>query len=53
MHGGGIKLVRLSDGIIVNITKTAQTAGVLYCYVYVLMDAQLNIKDGRYLSAVY
>jgi hypothetical protein len=53
MHGSGIKLERLSDGMIVQITKTAQAAGTLYCYVYALMDAQLNIEDCRYLTSIY
>jgi hypothetical protein len=53
MHGGGITLARVSDGVIIQISKTAQTAGTLYCYVYALMDAQLNIQNGRYLSAIY
>jgi hypothetical protein len=53
MHGSGIKLERLADGMSVLITKTAQPAGVLNCYVYALMDAQLNIVDCRYQSSIY
>ena len=33
--------------------KKAETAGALNIYLYVLMDAQLNIEDGRFVSALY
>ena len=35
------------------ITKTAKAAGALNIFVYVIMDAQLNIEDGRYASTIY
>ena len=42
-----------SEGVTIQITKTAEAAGVLNIYLYVLMDAQLNIEDGRFVSALY
>jgi hypothetical protein len=45
-------LTWLSDGMVLQINKTAQTAGKLYCYIYLLMDAQVNTLDGRYKAAL-
>ena len=33
--------------------RKAETAGALNAYIYLIMDAQLKIKDGAYVSAVY
>jgi len=42
-----------SEGVTLQLDKNAQTAGPLNCYVYRLMDAQLNIGDGRLISSVF
>ena len=42
-----------SEGITLQLDKTAQPAAPLICYVYLLMDAQLNIGDGRLISAIF
>ena len=46
-------LANASEGVTIQITKTAETAGALNIYLYVLMDAQLNIKNSRFISALY
>ena len=38
----------------VQVEKKAETsAGALKAYIYLIMDAQLNIQSGTYASAVY
>jgi len=53
LHGTGRRIENASEGITIQITKTAETAGVLNIYLYVIMDAQLNIENGRFVSALY
>ena len=53
LHGSGRRVENASEGVTIQITKTAEAAGVLNIYLYVLMDAQLNIEDGRFISALY
>ena len=53
LHGSGRRIENASEGVTIQITKTAETAGALNIYLYVLMDAQLNIEDGRFVSALY
>ena len=33
--------------------KKEESAGALNAYIYLIMDAQLNIQNGAYVSAVY
>ena len=42
-----------SEGITIQIEKKAETAGNLNAYIYLIMDAQLNIQNGAYVSALY
>ena len=53
LHRTGRQIGNTSGGIAVQIEKKAETAGALNAYIYLIMDAQLNIKDGGYVSAVY
>ena len=41
------------EGITLQIEKKAETARSLNAYIYLIMDAQLNIKDGKFISALY
>ena len=52
-HGSGRRIENGSEGITIQLEKDAETAGTLNCYIYVVMDAQLNIKNGRFSSAPY
>ena len=42
-----------SEGITLQIEEKAESAGALNAYIYLIMDAQLNIQNGAYVSAVY
>ena len=46
LHSSGRCVENASEGVTIQITKMAEAAGVLNIYIYVLMDAQLNIEDG-------
>ena len=53
LHGTGRKIENASEGITLQIEKKAETAGALNAYIYLIMDAQLNIQSGAYVSAIY
>ena len=53
LHGTGRKIENASEGITLQIEKKAESAGPLNAYIYLIMDAQLNIQNGTYVSAVY
>ena len=53
LHGMGRKIKNASEGITLQIEKKAESAGALSAYIYLIMDAQLNIKNGAYVSALY
>ena len=53
LHGSGRRIENASEGITIQITKKAEATGALNIYLFVVMDAQLNIEDGRFVSAAY
>ena len=53
LHGMGRRIENASEGITLQIEKKEQSAGALNAYIYLIMDAQLNIQNGAYVSAVY
>ena len=53
LHGTGRQIGNTSGGINIQVEKTAESAGALKAYIYLIMDAQLNIQNGAYVSAVY
>ena len=53
LHGRGRQVENASEGVTIQITKKAETAGALNICLYVLMDAQLNIEEGHFVSALY
>ena len=53
LHASGRRIENASKGITIQITKKAEEAGALNIYLFVVMDAQLNIEDGRFVSAAY
>ena len=53
LHGTGRRIENGSEGITLQIEKKAESAGALNAYIYLIMDAQLNIQNGTYVSAVY
>ena len=53
LHRMGRRIENASEGITLQIEKKGESAGVLNAYIYLIMDAQLNIQNGAYVSAVY
>ena len=53
LHGTGRRIENASEGITLQIEKKEESAGTLNAYIYLIMDAQLNIQNGAYVSAVY
>ena len=53
LHGTGRCIENASEGIILQIEKKEESAEALNAYIYLIMDAQLNIQNGAYVSAVY
>ena len=53
LHGIGRHIENASEGITLQIEKKAESAGALNAYIYLIMDAQLNIQNGAYISTVY
>ena len=52
LHGTGRHIENASEGITF-FEKKAESAGALNAYIYLIMDAQLNIQNGIYVSVVY
>ena len=53
LHGTGRRIANASEGITLQIEKKEESTGALNAYVYLIMDEQLNIQNGTYVSAVY
>ena len=53
LHGTGRRIENASERITLQIEKKAESAGALNAYIYLIMDAQLNIQSGTYVSAIY
>ena len=53
LHGIGRRIENASEGITLQIEKKAELAGNLSAYIYLIMDAQLNIQNGAFVSAIY
>ena len=53
LHGSGRALLNTSEGIRLQITKKAESAGKLSCYLYIIQDAQINISDAQFLNVAY
>ena len=53
LHRTGRRIENASEGIALQIEKSAESSGPLNAYIYLIMDAQLNIQNGAYVSAIY
>ena len=49
----GRRIENASEGITLQTEKKEESAGALNAYIYLIMDAQLNIQNGAYVSAIY
>ena len=48
IHGSGRRVENASEGITIQLAKKAEAASELNCYIYIIMDAQLNSENGRF-----
>ena len=53
LHGMGRRIENTLEGITLQIEKKAESTGDLNAYIYLIMDAQLNIQNGAFVSAIY
>ena len=53
LHRMGRQIGNTLGRISIQFEKKAESAGALKAYIYLIMDAQLNIQNGTYVSAVY
>ena len=53
LHGTGRRTENASEGITLQTEKKEESAGAVNAYIYLIMDAQLNIQNGAYVSAIY
>ena len=53
LHQTCRRIENASEGITLQMEKKMEMAGALSAYIYLIMDAQLNIQSGAYVSAIY
>ena len=53
LHETSRRIENALEGITLQIEKKAETAGTLNAYIYLIMEAQLNIQNGAFVSALY
>ena len=53
LHEMSRRIENALEGITLQIEKKAEMARALNAYMYLIMDAQLNIQNGAYVSAMY
>ena len=53
LHRTGQKVGNTSGEITIQVKKKVESPGALKAYIYLIMDARLNIQSGAYVSAVY
>ena len=53
LHRMGRRIENASESITLQIEKKEESAGALNAYIYLIMDALLNIQNGTYVSVVY
>ena len=53
LHRSDRQLENISEGIQLQLTKKADSASKLSCYLYIFQDAQINISDAQFLNVVY
>ena len=53
LHGMDRRIENASEGITLQIEKKADSAGNLSAYIYLIMDAQLNIQNAAFVFALH
>ena len=53
LHGMGRRIENALEGIALQIKEEAESPGNLNAYIYLIMNAQLNIQNGAFVSTLY
>jgi hypothetical protein len=53
MHGSGTRIVNSTEGVQLEIERSAKGSGKVNCHVFVISDSQLNIMDRQLESVTY
>ena len=54
LHGTGRRIENASEGISFSYHKEdCGTDGNLHCYIYLFIDAQINISNGEFMNVMY
>ena len=53
MHGSGVRLVNSTDGVQLELERTASGSGTINCQVFVIADAQFNILGNQMNDVQY
>ena len=53
LHGMDRGIGSTRGGITLQIEKKAETTGALKAYIYLIIDAQLNIQNGAFISVIH
>ena len=53
LHGSKRRIENGADSITIQIAKNAEATGALNIYLHVLMDAQMNIENGKLVDVLY
>ena len=53
MHGSGTRIVNSTDGVQLDIERSAKGSGEVNCDIFVISDSQFNIKNSQLDSVQY
>ena len=53
LHGSGVVLVNVEDGIQVELERDLEGSGVVNCHFFVISDSELNIRERQFLPVQY
>jgi len=53
MHGSGMPIVNSTDGVQLEIERSARGSGNVNCHIFVISDSQFNIMDRQLESVQY
>ena len=53
IHGSGMELVNVEDGIQLELERDLIGSGDVNCHVFIISDSRMNIKDGQFISVQF
>jgi len=53
MHGSGKRIVNSTDGVQLEIERSAKGSGNVNCHIFVISDSQFNLMDRQLESVQY